>query len=84
VVTEQLSRAREASDQASFKRRLRLTSGPGPNSYFPRFSNTRYLKLKLGTFLMSKLYQILQVDSWGNKEQLCYLADFKIPKDSKL
>jgi hypothetical protein len=59
AAAEQLSRVRDASVWALFKLRLRLTSGPGPNSYFPRFSNIQYLKLELGIFLMSKLFQIL-------------------------
>jgi hypothetical protein len=80
AVTEQLLRTREANDRAPFKRRLRLTSGPGPNSYFPRFSNTRYLKLELGTFLMSKVCQILQVDRWGPKEQLFFFDQLQNPK----
>jgi hypothetical protein len=80
AMTEQMSRTREASDRASFKRSLTLTSGPGPNSYFPIFLNTRYLKLKLGTFLMFKLCQILQVDSRGQKEQLFFLDELQNPK----
>jgi hypothetical protein len=50
--------AHEASDRAPFKRRLRLTSGPGPFSHFLRFSNTQRLIFKLVTFLMSKYHQI--------------------------
>jgi hypothetical protein len=76
-VAEQLAHAREASDRAPFKRRLRLTSGP---RHFFDLSNTHTLISELVTFLMSKFHKILQVEILEHKEKLHFLYQVQNPK----
>jgi hypothetical protein len=63
AVIEQLLHARDASDRAPFKQRLRLTSGPRQIFYLLRFSNTHTLIFELVTFMMSKFHQFFHRDS---------------------
>jgi hypothetical protein len=44
-------RAREASDRAPFKRRLRLTSGPGPFSHFFKIFKHPKVDIQIGDLL---------------------------------
>jgi hypothetical protein len=83
-VAEQLLCAREASDRAPFKQRLRLTSGSRPFSNFLRFLNTQILIFELVTFLTSKFCQILQVGSLEHKEQLYCLDQLQNAKGLKV
>jgi hypothetical protein len=78
-VATQLSRTRDASVRAPFKRRLRLTSGPS-NFLFKRFSNTHNLIFEMVTFLMSQFHQIFHSDIWKYKEQLSFFTEIKILK----
>jgi hypothetical protein len=76
----QLSRVRDASVRALFKRLLRLTSGPQNFIYLLRFSNTHISIFKLVTILMSNFHQIFHKDRWKHKEQLSFLAQLHIPQ----
>jgi hypothetical protein len=60
-----------------FKRPLRLTSGPDSISYFQSFLIAQTLKFELVSFLMSKIHQLLQVDSLKHKEKVYILYQLR-------
>jgi hypothetical protein len=53
--------------------------GPDSISYFQRFSIIWTLKFESVTFLMSKIQQILQVNSLKHKEELYFFSQLQIP-----
>jgi hypothetical protein len=75
----QLSRARDASVRAPFKRRVRLTSGPR-HFLFIKIFKDHILIFELVTFLISKFCQIFHRDIWKHKEELSFWAQLQIPK----
>jgi hypothetical protein len=57
----------------------RLTSGPDSIWYFQSFSIIQTLKFKLVSFPMSKIGQILQVDSLKHGKKLYFLDQLQNP-----
>jgi hypothetical protein len=62
-----------------FKRPLRLTTGHVSISYFQSFSITWSLKFELVSLPMSKILQILQIDSLRDKKELYFLDQLQNP-----
>jgi hypothetical protein len=75
-----LSRMRNASIRAPFKRPLSLTGWPQHFYLFIKVFKQPHFDIRFVTLLMSKIHQILYKDRWKRKEQLSFLAQLQIPK----
>jgi hypothetical protein len=61
------------------KWRGRLTSGPRPYFIISRIFNHLNFKIRIGTFPLSKIHQIIPVDRLKHKEQLYFLDQHQNP-----